>query len=107
MGWGSQGRQPVGVSGSISLSHVLLMPSDGALRNYRGSQIFLLNRLRETTLQLGKESLSVPIDTRATLRVLDPSTIKQLLPRNTKTVQIVRSLINLKNFLALNLFLLL
>lgn len=49
--------------------------------------ILLLNQFRETTLQIGNESLSVLIDTGAKLSVLDPSAIKQLLPWIIKTVQ--------------------
>ena len=66
--------------------------------------ILPLNWFGEKFLQIGDESLPVLIDTRVTLWVLNPTTIKQFLPQNTKRVQIVGSLMNLKRFLSLNLF---
>ena len=62
-------------------------PITGLQRPIGLSPIFSLHWLRETFLQIGDECLSVLIDTGATLLVLNPTTITQLLPWSTKTVQ--------------------
>lgn len=49
----------------------------------------------ETFLQIEKEFLSVLIDTKAKLSVLNPTAIKQPLPESTKIVSIVESQMNL------------
>ena len=51
--------------------------------------VLSLKWLGETFLQIGDESLSVLIDSCTTLSVLHSTTIWQLLPRSTKTVQIM------------------
>lgn len=73
-----------------SFSIVLLIPKDGTLRNYRGfSPILPFNQFGETTLQIRNKSLSVLIDTGATLLVLNPTNIKQTLHQNNKTIPII------------------
>ena len=64
---------------------------------------FLLNRFRETFLQIRDESLSVLMDIRATLSVLSPTAVMQPLPQSTEAVQIVQ--MNFKMFLPRILFL--
>ena len=51
--------------------------------------ILPLNQLGETVLQIWDGSLLILTDTAATLSVLNPTTIKQPLPRSTNTVQTV------------------
>lgn len=64
------------VSPLTSLSNVLSVLNDGAPRNYSSSSDLSLNWFGKIFLQTGDKSLPVLTDTRATLLVLNPSTIK-------------------------------
>lgn len=51
--------------------------------------VLSLSRLGETSLQIGKETISIFIDAGATLPVLIPIVIKRFPPLSNRTVQIV------------------
>lgn len=63
-------------SALTSISKVFPILNDGAPRNYSSSSDLSLNWFGKIFLQTGDKSLPVLTDTRATLLVLNPSTIK-------------------------------
>ena len=76
-------------SSLTNLSNLLPILQKGAPRNCRASSPSSFNWLGETFLQTGDESLSILNDTRATFLVFNTIIIKQPLPQNTKTVQML------------------
>lgn len=79
---------PEAFSPPASLSRVLLIPSERALRTYRGSSQGLpLNQLGKTTVQTKNESHGLT-DPRAAFLGLNSTPISQVLSQSMKTVQI-------------------
>lgn len=79
-----------GIYSCLTSKSNVLIPSDCDLKNCRGSfESSLLINSEEKLSWLGEFCLSVLIDTRAILSVLNPTAIKWAPSWSTKTVQIV------------------